>query len=127
MATTQNPFKDLDAEGKNTIFMQLFSLGTNLNQSIDDKFELLKLICFLSYKMKEKDPLKFKTTLSVLQHLYGRNFVEKTGEDYYLISLSIICDDLLYGIKDIKKPDGFTNMSEICARIKDLVSQWMPF
>ena len=54
MATTQNPFKDLSIQGKEDVFMQLFSLGTNTNNSIDDKFELLYLICFLSFKMKEK-------------------------------------------------------------------------
>ena len=107
--------------------MQLFSMGTNTNASIDDKFELLYLICFLSSKMKERDPEKFKKPLNVLQHLYGRTFSDQTGEDSYLISLAILSNELLYGVTDIKKPEGFTNMGEICARIKDLVSQWMPF
>lgn len=127
MATTQNPFKDLSIQGKEDVFMQLFSMGTNTNASIDDKFELLYLICFLSSKMKERDPEKFKKPLNVLQHLYGRTFSDQTGEDSYLISLAILSNELLYGVTDIKKPEGFTNMGEICARIKDLVSQWMPF
>ena len=127
MATTQNPFKDLSIQGKEDVFMQLFSMGTNTNSSIDDKFELLYLICFLSSKMKERDPEKFKKPLNVLQHLYGRTFSDQTGEDSYLISLAILSNELLYGVTDIKKPEGFTNMGEICARIKDLVSQWMPF
>ena len=127
MATMQNPFKDLSIQGKEDVFMQLFSMGTNTNSSIDDKFELLYLICFLSSKMKERDPEKFKKPLNVLQHLYGRTFSDQTGEDSYLISLAILSNELLYGVTDIKKPEGFTNMGEICARIKDLVSQWMPF
>lgn len=127
MATTQNPFKDLSIQGKEDVFMQLFSMGTNTNSSIDDKFELLYLICFLSFKMKERDPEKFKKPLNVLQHLYGRTFSDQTGEDSYLISLAILSNELLYGVTDIKKPEGFTNMGEICARIKDLISQWMPF
>lgn len=127
MATTQNPFKDLSIQGKEDVFMQLFSLGTNTNASIDDKFELLYLICFLSYKMKERDPKKFKNPLNVLQHLYGRSFSDQTGEDSYLITLSVICKELLFGVNEMKKPEGFTNVGEICARIKDLVSQWMPF
>lgn len=127
MATTQNPFKDLSIQGKEDVFMQLFSMGTNTNSSIDDKFELLYLICFLSFKMKERDPEKFKKPLNVLQHLYGRTFSDQTGEDSYLISLAILSNELLYGVTDIKKPEGFTNIGEICARIKDLVSQWMPF
>ena len=127
MATTQNPFKDLSIQEKEDVFMQLFSMGTNTNASIDDKFELLYLICFLSSKMKERDPEKFKKPLNVLQHLYGRTFSDQTGEDSYLISLAILSNELLYGVTDIKKPEGFTNMGEICARIKDLISQWMPF
>ena len=127
MATTQNPFKDLSIQGKEDVFMQLFSMGTNTNNSIKDKFDLLYLICFLSFKMKERDPEKFKKPLNVLQHLYGRTFSDQTGEDSYLISLSIICNELLYGVTEIKKPEGFTNMGEICDRIKDLISQWMPF
>lgn len=127
MATTQNLFKDLSIQGKADIFAQLFSLGTNTNNSISDKFELLSLICFLSFKMRERDPEKFKKTLNVLQHLYGRSFADQTGEDSYLITLSIMCDELLYGVTEIEKPEGFTNISEICARIKDLVNQWMPF
>ena len=127
MATTQNQFKDLSIQGREDVFLQLFSLGTNTNQSISDKFELLYLICFLSFKMKEKDKIKFNTPLNVLQHLYGRTFTDQTGEDVYLINLSIICKDLLFGVAEIKKPEGFTNVGEICSRIKDLVNQWMPF
>ena len=127
MAITSNPFKELTIQGKQDVFIQLFSLGTNTNASIDEKFELLYLICFLSFKMKEKNPEKFSSPLEVLQHLYGRAFENKTGEDSYLISLGIICTDLLFGVNEIKKPEGFTNMGEICARIKDLVDQWMPF
>ena len=77
--------------------------------------------------MKEKDREKFKSPLNVLQHLYGRTFTDNNGEDSYLISLSIICDDLLFGVVDVEKPEGFTNVGEICARIKDLVNEWMPF
>lgn len=124
---TQNLFKDLSIQNKEDIFTQLFSMGTNTNASINDKFELLYLICFLSFKMKERDPEKFKKPLNVLQHLYGRTFSDQTGEDSYLISLAILSNELLFGITDIKKPEGFTNVSEICARIKDLVNQWMPF
>lgn len=127
MAMTQNPFKDLSIQEKEDVFMQLFSMGTNTNNSIDDKFELLYLICFLSFKMKERDPEKFGSPLNVLQQLYGRSFSNQTGEDSYLISLGILCKELLYGVDEIKKPEGFTNIGEICARIKDLVSQWMPF
>lgn len=124
---TQNPFKDLSIQGKEDVFVQLFSMGTNTNASIDDKFELLYLICFLSSKMKERDPEKFKKPLNVLQHLYGRTFSDQTGEDSYLVNLAILSNELLYGVNEIKKPAGFTNMGEICDRIKDLVSQWMPF
>ena len=109
--------------------MQLFSLGTNTNASLDEKFELLYLICYLSSKMKAKDPERFRNPLNVLQHMYGRDFSDQTGEDSYLTNLGIICGELLFGVKeeDIKKPEGFNNGNEICARIKDLVSQWMPF
>ena len=124
---TQNLFKDLSIQNKEDIFTQLFSMGTNTNSSINDKFELLYLICFLSFKMKERDPERFKKPLNVLQHLYGRTFSDQTGEDSYLISLAILSNELLFGVTDIKKPEGFTNVSEICARIKDLVNQWMPF
>lgn len=124
---TQNPFSNLSIQGKRDVFVQLFSLGTNTNGSLDEKFELLYLICYLSYKMKERDPERFKKPLNVLQSLYGRDFSDQTGEDSYLISLSIICEELLFGVTDIKKPEGFSNAGEICAKIKDLVSQWMPF
>ena len=127
MDTIKNPFKDLSIQRKEDVFMQLFSLGTNTNASIDDKFELLYLICFLSFKMRERDPEKFKSPLNVLQHLYGRSFSDQTGEDSYLTNLAIVCKELLFGVNEIKKPEGFTNVSEICARIKDLVNQWMPF
>ena len=127
MDMIQNHFKDLSIQGREEFFNQFFSMGTNTNASIKDKFELLYLICFLSFKMRERDPEKFKKPLNVLQHLYGRTFSDQIGEDSYLIALSILCDDLLFGVNEIEKPEGFTNVSEIFARIKDLVNHWLPF
>ena len=127
MATNQNPFSNLSIQGKHDLFVQLFSLGTNTNQSIDEKFELLYLICYLSSVMKKRDPERFRKPINVLQQLYGRDFSDQTGEDSYLTNLAIICEELLFGVGDIKKPEGFNSGSEICARIKDLVNQWMPF
>jgi len=115
-------------EGLNIAYSQSYSLGTNTTASLPEKFELLSLICYLTSIMKQKDSDKFKSARDVLEHLYGRKFALSTsGTDDYVIRLGIICDDLLYGVNPPPKPGDFKNASEIVSRIKDLISQWMPF
>lgn len=128
--TSNNPFKEMNYDLKKSIFLSYFSSGAMTTESFEDKIELYKLICFLTLQMKNKDPLKYKSSLDVLEKIYNRE-IDKTsdanGLDNYLIGLSIVCDDLLYGIYSIQKPENFKNGNEIVDKIKNLIEQWMPF
>lgn len=123
----EKQYKEYTYNERSNIYIQLFSLGTNTNKSFDEKLELFYLISFLTFNMKQRNPDKFHNALDVLQTIYNKTFDENIGEDAHLMKLSIICDDLIYGVETIKKPEGYTNAIEICDRIKYLVSQWMPF
>lgn len=123
-----NFYKELSNKDKEDIYVQLFSLGTNVDMDLDKKLELLRLICYLTQQMKKRFPDKYRKPIDVLQNIYNREFTSGgIGEDSYLIALSIICDDLMYGINEISKPSGFSNAKDICIKIKELADQWMPF
>lgn len=123
-------FQNPTIENKKYIYANWFSSGTNTTCSFKDKLELYTLICYLTQQMKAKDPIKYGSALKVLTAVFKKDFSmpSENGEDKYIVGLSIICDDLLWGTEDpIPAPTGYKNGNEIVLRIKQLVEQWLPF
>lgn len=117
-----------DYEKQRGNYYNCIALGTLTSKNFEEKLELLKLICFLTQALSKKDPTKYKNPIDVLCLLYKEEFEkeEYTGFKNYLVSLAIICEDLLYVVDDIKNP-GFKNSKDIIIRIKQLIEQWLPF
>ncbi|MDO4465528.1 MAG: hypothetical protein Q4C49_00760 [Bacillota bacterium] len=111
---------------KKSIYTRYFSSGNNTFQSFDNKMELLTLICFLTQKMSKKDPEKYPNAKAVLDMIF-KDSIDWADSDY-VIGLSIVADDLLFGtVTEIKNPGEYKNAKEIVSRIKELIEQWMPF
>lgn len=112
---------------KKTNYYANIHLGTMTTGRFEDKLELIKLICFMTQNLNKKDPVKYKDTISILSMLYEKelNANNEAFKDY-LYSLSIICEDFLYGVDNIVNP-GFKDSKEIIIRIKQLIEQWIPF
>lgn len=124
---SQLNLNSISYEDKVEIFTKLFSSCSNLSGSFEKKIELINCLCFLSFKMKEKDPMTYSNTLLVLEKLYPAEFNEKNSPfKSYLTGLSIVCDDLLYNVKTINNP-GFKNAQDIVIKVKELINEWMPF
>lgn len=136
MASTknsQNPYQFDTFDAKSFAYARFFSLGNNTAQSFEQKITLIRLVCFLQQKMHAKDPEKYKNCLSLLQVIFGREFVQEgdhsNGEDSLLIGLSIICNDFLWGTTDeISIPEGFQTLKDVKnAIIKYITEEWTPF
>ena len=101
--------------------MNYFTTQSNNAQSCEQKIEIIQLICFLTQKMKEKDPEKYDSALKVLGVIFKEDFTmmeESSGESTAIRSFGLICDDLLWGTNSpIKKPEGYNNASEIKDKI----------
>lgn len=101
--------------------MNYFTTQSNNAQSCDQKIEIIQLICFLTQKMHEKDPEKYDSALKVLSIIFNDDFTimeETSGDNQAIRSFGLICDDLLWGTNTpIKKPEGYSNASEIKDKI----------
>lgn len=114
---------------KRSIYADLFSSGALTTCKFNDKIELYTLICYMTQVMKKQNPVKYKNSLDFLHEMFGQNLEKVEGSQKpYIEALSVICDDLLYGVIDfIPCPGEYTNCKDIVLRIKQLVEQWLPF
>lgn len=94
-----------------------FSLG-HLNTDINSKFALISLICYLTEKMKSKYP-----NVSYYQVVY--KLAHGLIPEESINGLSIICSDFSYGCTSF--PTFGIPDKEIPSKIKEILSQWLPF
>jgi hypothetical protein len=100
-------------------YAQLYSLG-NLNTDLSSKFALISLICYLTYKAKEKKPdvTHYQIIKSATKDIY-------LPEDF-IKALAVVCEDFSYGCKEfplfnLKTP------KDMIKTIRDIVSTYLPF
>lgn len=132
MGLTKNSPLSLETYDQKTyVYNSYFGLATNTAASYNSKMELLHAVCFLQQRMHAKDPKKYNNCLSLLQIVFGKEFqqVDSPGEDNFLIGLSIICDDLLWGTNDeLKAPTDCKTLKDVKDKIiKYVKEEWMPF
>ena len=121
MQTFQN-LENLSFEEKKAVYTKLFSLGANTSKSLEEKIELIKLICFFTHTLQKKDSNKYYSSKVVLEAILPKDM----RYDLFIISYSCICDDLLYQVDNVENP-GYENSKKLIERIKQLVDQWIPF
>ena len=132
MGLTKNSPLSLETYDQKTyVYNSYFGLATNTAASYNSKMELLHAVCFLQQRMHAKDPKKYSNCLSLLQIVFGKEFqqADSPGEDNFLIGLSIICDDLLWGTNDeLKAPADCKTLKDVKDKIiKYVKEEWMPF
>lgn len=133
MALIKNSPINLESyEQKSYAYSSYFGLATNTAKSYKQKMDLINSICFLQQRMNKKDPQKYKNCLALLQIIFAKEFQQSgdiPGEDSLLTGLSIICDDLLYGIEDeIPVPEECKTLKDVKDKIINYVkNEWLPF
>jgi hypothetical protein len=107
------------------IYSRNFSSGYLSSEKLSNKIALISLICLITKKLREKSQADI-TVKEVIEKILGRTLVRSSALDNYLYGLSIVCEDLLYGVTIIDT-FGFTNSGEIINKIKELLNEWSPF
>lgn len=130
--TSNNPFKEMTYDLRKNIYTTYFTSGCMTTSSLEDKLDLYVLLCYVTLQFKKQKPLEFTNSLKVLEHILKRTIdtsIDANGYDNMLVGLSIVCDDLLYGVEEIKRPEKFSNLSgkDLVNQIKSLLEQWTPF
>ena len=110
------------------LYANYFSSKSNTEQSFANKIELITLLCFLTQVLMKAKPEVFKNTIDVLKkYIFAEEPIGLNSSEEYVEGLSIICDDFLYGVNPIEKPEKYKTTLEIRQRIKELIQNWLPF
>lgn len=109
---TTPPFEEMQR-----IYGKYFSLGY-LNCDINTKFALISLICYLTHKLKEKKP-------DVTPYKIIRKIMGDTIPEDFIKGLAVICSDFEYGCNTF--PTFGIEDKQIPKKIKDILSEWLPF
>ena len=120
----QNIFNDFTYEEKVGFYLKNFSSGAFSSGKLSNKLALISLICLTTKKLREKDGNL--TVKVVIEKILQRPLFYTESFDAFLIGLSIVCEDFLYGTKEIDN-FGFTESKQIIAKIKELLNEWFPF
>lgn len=121
---------NMTLETKRGLYLQFFSSGSNSEQSFGIKIEVITLLCFLTQELNKRHPEEFKTAFDVLSKYVFKDqnaFASECGWVSYMEGLSIICDDLLFGVSELEKPENYSSASEVKNRIKEIIAEWLPF
>ena len=105
------------------IYSKFFSLGY-INADIQEKFALISLTCYVTYKLRQKNKaLNTPSCYDVLCKI-GKDFPENIKNSFFK-SLGAICEDFMYGCD--KYPDFGIKPKEMPITIKKLLDKWIPF
>lgn len=109
--------KNLSYKELKDFYFDNFSLG-HLNTDINSKFALISLICYLTEKLKSKSP-----NVSYYQVVY--KLAHGVIPEEAINGLSIVCSDFSYGCTSF--PTFGIPDKEIPSKIREILSQWLPF
>lgn len=114
-----------EIEERKNYYEKFFSSGNALSGKLNDKLELMSLICLVVFKMKKQNPdIDSKKVIELITK--EDLSIPMIGYHDFLISLALKCDDLLYEIKEVDTL-GYNNSNDIIKRIKTLLNEWLPF
>lgn len=107
------PYKDLLK-----CYQENFSLGY-FNTDIKNKFALISLLCYVTYKAKQKKP--DVTHYEIIMQLTKNQSLPDT----MVKRLAVICDDFSYGCTEF--PTFELKGNDILKTIKDILNTYVPF
>lgn len=94
-----------------------------LNTTIENKFGLISLVCFLTQQARKKNP--DATCYQVIMKVVGNEKFDK-GRMEFLRGLSIVCDDFMKHTTEFMTFDLKSSKAMI-AKIKEILETWLPF
>lgn len=103
-------------------YAKYFSLGC-LNTTLENKFGLISLICFLTKQARKNNP--DATCYQVIKKVVKDTGFNKYQEEF-LRGLSIICGDFMIQTSDFITFD-LKSTKEIVEKINEIMNTWMPF
>ena len=114
-----------EIDERRNYYEHTFSSGAMASGKLEEKLELMSLICLVTFKMKKTKPeMDSRKVIEAITNIDLS--VPQLGYHDFLIGLAIKCDDLLYEIKEIDTY-GYKTSDEIINRIKTLLDGWFPF
>lgn len=99
------------------IYTRNFSLG-NLNTDINNKFALISLTAYVTYKLKQKKP--DVTVYQVLQKITESKF-----SDDFIKGIAVMIEDFSYGCTQF--PTFGIEPKKIPSKIKEIMDTYFPF
>ena len=103
-------------------YSRYFSLG-GLNTTIENKFGLISLICYITQQVRKKNP--DATCYQVIMKVVGDIPADKYTTEF-LRGLSVVCDDFMKHTTEFLTFD-LKSSKAIMAKIKEILDTWLPF
>lgn len=99
-----------------------FSLS-GLSSSMEDRLTLVGLLCYVTDKMREKDP-----TISCVEVLMKllKSQILNDDQRKFIQALGIVCDDFMKNVIKFD-PLGYKTSTDIKNKIIEEVNNWLPF
>ena len=103
-------------------YRKYFSLSC-LNTTIENKFGLISLICFLTQQARKKNP--DATCYQVIMKVLGNETFDKYRMEF-IRGLSIVCDDFMKHSSEFLT-FGLKTSKAMVDKIKEIIDTWLPF
>lgn len=126
--TLVDDYKNLSYTEQCNFYTRLFGSACSVSGTLEIKLQLIHLVCLVTQRMRKTNP--DMSILSILSKITGLNIEndERIGLSEFLYNLSIICEDLLYGVSKDITVQGYNSASEIIKEIRRILNdEWLPF
>lgn len=126
--TLVDDYKNLSYTEQCNFYTRLFGSACSVSGTLEIKLQLIHLVCLVTQRMRKTNP--DMSILSILSKITGLNIEndERVGLSEFLYNLSIICEDLLYGVSKDITVQGYNSASEIIKEIRRILNdEWLPF
>lgn len=101
-------------------YIKNFSLGHLNTSSVNEKFALIALLCWITFKAREKRP-----DVTFYQIIYK---IDNSLPEVFIKGLAIICEDFSYGYKDVKAFPTFNiEPKDMVKTIQGILKTYLPF
>lgn len=108
----------MDFEEKRSFYLKNFNIGF-FNLTLEERFKMIGLICFVYRKLVEKD--ESATYLKLIRSIDKENSLPKSMHE----TLAIICEDFSYYCEEI--PSFGVESKQILPTLREMFKKWMPF
>lgn len=109
--------KDIDLSKLQQVYSKYFSLGY-LNTDISNKFALISLICFVTYKLQQKNS-------NITHYQVIKKIIKDELPEDFVKGLSVVCSDFSYSCTTF--PTFNIEPKDMPKKIKEILANYLPF